>query len=106
MIFLFDQDVPDDCAYSLVALGHRVVRLREVLPTNAPDDDVFQFANTNGWILITCNRDDFLSLIDDAPFAGLIVLVRRRNRALERSALVQLIERCGDTGLLGAIHFA
>ena len=106
MIFLFDQDVPEDCAYSLEALGHRVVRLRNVLPTNAQDEEVFEFANTNGWVLITCNRDDFLSLIGETPFAGLIVLVRRRNRALERAALVQLIERCGDTGLLGAIHFA
>ena len=106
MIFLFDQDVPEDCAYSLETLGHRVVRLREVLPTNAPDEKVFQFANENGWVLITCIRDDFLSLIGEAPFAGLIVLVRRRNRALERSALVQLIQRCGDAGLQGAIHFA
>ena len=106
MTFLFDHDVPENCAYALEALGHRVVRLREVLPTDAVDNEVFQWANANGWILITCNRDDFLSLIGDAPFAGLIVLVRRRNRALERAALVQLIEQSGDAGLQGAIHFA
>ncbi len=106
MTFLFDHDVPEGCAYALEALRHRVVRLREVLPIDAKDDEVFRFANANGWVLITCNRDDFLSLIGDTPFAGLIVLVRRRNRALERAALIQLVELSGEAGLQGAIHFA
>lgn len=70
------------------------------------DAEVFQYANANGHILVTCNRDDFLSLICEAPFSGLIVLVRRQRRALERVALVQLIERIGESGLRGAIHFA
>ena len=106
MTFLFDHDVPENCAYALEALGHRVVRLREVLPTDAKDDDVFRFANANGWVLITCNRDDFLALIGDATFAGLIILVRRRNRALERAALIRLVEQSGEAGLQRAIHFA
>ena len=71
-----------------------------------PDDKVFRYANANKHILVTCNRDDFLSLIGDAPFAGLIVVVRRARRALERAAMVQLIERVGEAGLRGAIHFA
>lgn len=106
MTFLFDNDVPEDCAYGLEALGHQVVRLRAVLPTESRDEEVFQFANSQGWILVTCNRDDFLSQIGESPFSGLIVLVRRRSRALERAALVQLVEREGETGLPGAVHFA
>ena len=106
MTFFFDHDVPEDAAFALEAMGHRVIRLREVLPTTAKDDEVFRFANANDYLLVTCNRDDFLSLIGGAPFSGLIVLVRRPRRALERAALVQLIERVGEAGLRGAIHFA
>ena len=40
MTFLLDHDVPEDITYSLEALGHRVVRLREVLSKEAPDPDV------------------------------------------------------------------
>lgn len=106
MTFFFDHDVPEDAAFALEAMGHQVIRLREVLPTTTKDDEVFRFANANDYILVTCNRDDFLSLIGDAPFSGLIVLVRRPRRALERAALVQLIERVSEAGLRGAIHFA
>ena len=106
MTFFFDHDVPEDAAFALEAMGHQVIRLREVLPTTAKDDEVFRFANANDYILVTCNRDDFLSLIGDAPLSGLIVLVRRPRRALERAALVQLIERVSEAGLRGAIHFA
>ena len=103
---LFDHDVPDDAAFALEALGHQVVRLREVLPTTTTDAEVFRYADASNFILVTCNRDDYLSLIGDTPFFGLIVLVRRTRRALERAALVQLIERVGEAGLVGAIHFA
>ncbi len=106
MTFFFDHDVPEDAAFALEALGHQVIRLRQVLPTTTKDDEVFQYANANDYILVTCNRDDFLSLIGEAPFSGLIVLVRRPRRALERAALVQLIERVGEAGLRGAIRFA
>ena len=106
MTFLFDHDVPEDSAYALEAMGHQVIRLRNVLPTNAADQEIWRYTNVNGHVLVTCNRDDFLSLISDAPFAGLIILVRRPRRALERAALVQLIERVGEAGLRGAIHFA
>lgn len=36
MTFLLDHDTPDDLAYSLNALGHKAVRLREVLPIRTP----------------------------------------------------------------------
>ena len=106
MTFFFDHDVPEDAAFALKAMGHQVICLREVLPTTTTDDEVFRFANANDYLLVTCNRDDYLSLIGDTKFAGLIVLVRRPRRAMERAALVQLIERVGETGLRGAIHFA
>jgi hypothetical protein len=73
---------------------------------SALDQQVWEYAKENGFLLVTCNRDDFLSLVHDAPFAGLIILVRRPRRAIERAALVQLIERVGEDRLRGAIHFA
>jgi hypothetical protein len=34
--FLLDHDAPDDVAFSLEAMGHMVIRLREALPITAP----------------------------------------------------------------------
>ncbi len=51
MKFLLDDDVPDEVAFSLEALGHRVAKLREVLPTNTPDDEVLRFASNRDCLL-------------------------------------------------------
>jgi hypothetical protein len=59
--FLLDHDVPDDAGFSLEALGHVVVKLREVLPVTTPDDEVLRLAGERNSVLITCNRDDFLA---------------------------------------------
>src|SRR6266849_3314265 len=44
MTFLLDHDVPEDITFSLNALGHRVIRLREVLPPEATDQQVLAHA--------------------------------------------------------------
>ena len=44
MKFLLDHDVPEDIVYSLLTLGHDVVRLREVLPATSGDEEVLNFA--------------------------------------------------------------
>jgi predicted nuclease of predicted toxin-antitoxin system len=44
MKFLLDHDVPEDIIYSLVALGHDVVKLREVPPATSRDDKVLDLA--------------------------------------------------------------
>ena len=61
MRFLLDHDAPDDAAFSLEALGHEVVKLREVLPMTTPDEEVLRLAGERDCVLITCNRDDFLA---------------------------------------------
>ena len=38
--------------------------------------------------------------------AGIIVLIRRKSRALERSALVRLLDRAGESGISGNFNFA
>jgi hypothetical protein len=49
--FLLDHDVPDDAAFSLEALGHAVVKLREVLPATASDDEVLRLAGKRECVL-------------------------------------------------------
>lgn len=44
MNFLLDHDVPDDVVYSLVALGHGVLKLRDAVPATTPDAEVLRTA--------------------------------------------------------------
>lgn len=106
MTFLLDQDAPNDLIYSLEALGHQTVILRDVLPVTAPDPDVLRYAAEHDHVLITCNRDDFLALAPTIPHRGIIILIRRKTRAAERAALVHLLDQAGEAGILGNINFA
>lgn len=101
MKFLLDHDVPDDLTYLLHELGHNVLRLRDVVPPEATDPDVLQFAHDEGRLLVTCNRDDFMRPGQSLPHHGITVIIRRRTRAAERAALFLLLERAGETGLTG-----
>ena len=106
MKFLLDHDVPDDLSYLLEELTHQVVLLRKVLPEDASDESVLQFAHDNNCVLLTCNRDDFLQLAKHKPHHGIIVVIRRRTRAAERAALYRLLDSAGEAGLKGNINFA
>ncbi|MCZ7638942.1 MAG: DUF5615 family PIN-like protein [Verrucomicrobia bacterium] len=106
MRFLLDHDVPDDLAYSLEALGHEVAKLRELLPITAPDEEVLRLASDRGCVLITCNRDDFLAAAQQVAHRGIIILIRRKSRTLERAALVRLMDHAGEAGLRDNINFA
>lgn len=106
MKFLFDHDVPDDLSYLLEELAHEVMLLRKVLPEDASEESVLQFAHDNDCVLLTCNRDDFLQLAKRKPHHGIIVVVRRKTRAAERAALFRLLDSAGETGLKDNINFA
>lgn len=106
MKFLLDHDVPDDLSYLLEQLGHDVALLRKALPGDASDEAVLQFAYELGYVLLTCNRDDFLNLTATKPHHGVIIVIRRRTRAAERAALFRLLERAGETGLRNNVNFA
>ena len=106
MKFLLDHDVPDDLSYLLEQLGHDVTLLRNALPRDSSDEAVFQFAHGAGWILLTCNRDDFLHLAATQPHHGIVIIVRRRTRAEERAALLRLLDRAGETGIGNNINFS
>jgi len=104
--FLFDHDVPDDLAFALQASGHEVQLLRTMLPVPTPDDEILRLAHERNAVLITCNRDDFLTATRRIPHVGLIVLIRRRSRAEERAALIRLLDRAGEAGIGHNINFA
>mgnify|MGYP001570565881 FL=1 len=106
MKFLLDHDVPDDVVFALEALGHEVTRLRQALPVDSQDEEVLRYAGAQGLVFMTCNRDDFLEAAKRIPHAGLIVLVRRRSRALERAALICLLDGAGETGIKKNVNFA
>jgi predicted nuclease of predicted toxin-antitoxin system len=104
--FLLDHDVPDDVVFSLKALGHRVHRLRELASRDAADEEVLRLASEMRCVLVSCNRDDFLALVGTAPHFGIIILIRRRSRMMERSALVRLLDSAGPEGIEGNVNFA
>jgi predicted nuclease of predicted toxin-antitoxin system len=106
MTFFLDHDAPYDLTYSLRTLGHEVVLLRDVLPVRANDATVLRYAAERGYVVITCNREDFVAEAKNVPHAGIILVFRRKSRAAERAALINLLDRAGETGIVGNINFA
>jgi predicted nuclease of predicted toxin-antitoxin system len=111
MRFLLDHDVPDEAEQLLRYWKHDVRRLREVLPVTTADRVVFEFAQREQRIIISCNRNHFLELARDAvlqqqSFAGLIVLIRRRTRQSECAHLLSLLRRAGESGMSGNVNLA
>jgi predicted nuclease of predicted toxin-antitoxin system len=83
-----------------------VSRAREVLPREASDAAVLDYAFDRDLIVITCNRHDFLQLARARPHHGIVIVIRRRSRAAERAALLRLLESAGAEGLANNINFA
>lgn len=106
MRFLLDHDAPDDLEYSLRALEHEVIHLRQVLPATASDLEALGYAAAHGMVMVTCNRDDYLELAATEDHCGIIIVIRRKTRVAERAALVQLLDKAGEEGIVGNINFA
>ena len=106
MRLLFDHDVPDDAAYGLAEQGHEVLRLRDLIDPRTPDEEVLRFAGQNGYVLVTCNRNDFLEAARTVPHAGIIILIRRHFRLRERVRLLRLLDKAGEQGIRNNINFA
>lgn len=93
-------------SYLLQQPGHDITLLRKALPGDASDEAVLQFAYDHGYLLVTCNRDDFLQLATRKPHHGIVIVIRRRTRAAERAALFRLLAGAGTAGLRDNINFA
>ena len=106
MKFFLDHDVPAAVKDALERHEHDVIRLTDLLPRTARDEDVFAAAQSNQCVIITCNRNDFLKLAARGPHLGLIILIRRPSPQAECTNLLRLIRKAGDQGLLNNINFA
>ena len=106
MNFLLDHDVPDRTYEVLLRANHGPVRLREILPMNTADAAVLAEALERQLILVTCNRDDFLGLAKIQEHFGIIILLRRKSRIAECSALLKFLQKSGEAGLIRNINFA
>jgi predicted nuclease of predicted toxin-antitoxin system len=104
--FFLDHDVPRPVADALLRHGHDVVVLQDALPVTSTDEQVFTHAITEGRVLVTCNRDDFLELAGSREHPGLIILIRRRSSVAEQGHLLRLLDRAGGSGIAGNINFA
>jgi len=51
-------------------------------------------------ILVTCNRDDFLSLAKIQKHYGIVILIRRRSRIAECGAMLRLVRNASVSGLI------
>lgn len=106
MKFLLDHDVADRIGQVLRQDGHSVVPLRDVLPKDSNDATILAYAKESERIVLMCNRQDFLALCAKREHYGIIIVIRRRSRIAECSAVLKLVRRAGDTGLVGNINFA
>ena len=75
LAFLMDQCVPEEIAATLVQQGHKVIRLREVLPIRSPDAVVISKAQELNAILLSLNGD-FSDIVAYPPanFQGIVAI--------------------------------
>ncbi len=106
MRFFLDHDVPRHLGDLLRRHGHEVGLVAEVMPPESADDKVFAHAVAQNAIMVTCNRNDFLTLASRGPHPGLIILIRRRSALAEAGHLLALLSKAGASGLEGNINFA
>ena len=98
MKFLLDHDVPADLSYLLQELAHEVIFLRKVLPEDAADESVLQFAHKSAADLSTLLRENrvmFLEGVVDLPsdmhLSGLFDTIEFDWRIIARRIVSDLI---------------
>jgi predicted nuclease of predicted toxin-antitoxin system len=104
--FFLDHDVPGEVARVLRHEGYEMTELREILAVRDTDVEVFNYAREHSLMLITCNRDDFLSLAAKQSNPGITILIRRRSGHVECGHLLALLKRAGESGLISNVNFA
>lgn len=106
MKFFLDHDVPRHPADLLRRHNHDVRLVSEVMSPESLDAAVFDHAVSEGAIMVTCSRNDFLGLAARCAHPGLIILIRRRSALSEAGHFLGLLSKAGSSGLAGNINFA
>jgi predicted nuclease of predicted toxin-antitoxin system len=104
--FLIDEDVAIEITRCLLNAGHEVLEVGQTLGFQTDDVDIWHFAIRSEAIVVTCNRQDFLTLAGTAAETGLIILNRRRTRESECRHILELLLKAGEAGLRNNINFA
>jgi predicted nuclease of predicted toxin-antitoxin system len=60
--FYLDENIPIQVVPELLRWGHQAVTVRNLRLLRGGDDEHLLLAAQRGWILVTCNRDDFILL--------------------------------------------
>ena len=94
MRFFLANDVPDRIGHVLTAEGHDVAFLRHVMPRVAPDEEVLNVAASHRRVVLTCNRDDFLRLLESSAMSTSPKRAVQAYLTREQFAIVAL---CRDT---------
>ena len=91
--FFLDHCVRNSVAAALSGNGHETIRLREALPTDAPDPLVIAKAQEINALLLSFNGD-FADIVSYPPelFKGIIALQVRNQPAILAAAVQRLIE--------------
>lgn len=91
--FLLDADISPQVAEGCRDRGVDIRSVSEVMFVDTPDEDIFQRALKEGWIIVTCNNGDFALLLADALRQGLEVpgVVFVNGRTIRRSDFGGLI---------------
>jgi predicted nuclease of predicted toxin-antitoxin system len=98
----------DDCAFAktlvqfLQAAGHRVVTPLEAGTSGKADEEHFQFAVSQGLVLLTKNPDDFAQLHEASPkHAGILVIYQDNDpdRDMTYAEIVRAISNLESAGI-------
>lgn len=81
MRFLLDEDLPPKAAEAARGLGLDVVSVHELARMGLTDEQQLAFAASEGRILVTRNRDDFITLTrtfyaTGRAHAGIVIVTR------------------------------
>lgn len=94
----FDQDVPVQLAAMIRARGFDVVTTLEAGALGQSDDQQLARAVADGRVIVTHNRLDFEErhtrcLADGRSHCGIVITAQRRDLALTRNRLLELLNR-------------
>ena len=91
MKFKIDQNLPAECASSLIAAGHDAMTVYEQSLDGAPDERIVEVCHAEGRILVTADLD--LSDITRFPPAASPGYIVYRSRRQGKALMIELTRR-------------